>query len=158
MTTARDGRWVVAAGLTLVLAGAGRAADVKIENYSNDTVYVSQADNRGAAVSHGWTAIKSNETKTFKAADALDLFIRVQDKNGNEITFQHHKKFLNFPTHTDRFSVSAEPDDAKVWVLKHGPKLEHTRNINKGGALPAGWTSKRFFEIGTGSHKLEIKP
>jgi hypothetical protein len=82
----------------------------------------------------------------------------VQDKNGKEITFTKHKKFLNFPAHGDKFSVNTEPDDSKVWVLKHGDTLQNSKNIKKGDKLPEGWSSRAFFEIGTGSHKLEIKP
>lgn len=137
----------------------GQAADVKVENYSNSTVYVARAENKaGGSVSHGWTAIKTNEVKTFTSPDNEDLYIRIQDDKGNEITFTKHKTFANFPTHNQRFTVHAEPDDAKVWVMKHGSKLEHSKNIKKGDKLPDGWESRRFFQIGKGSHKLEIKP
>ena len=151
-------KFAIVAAAALALASAASAAEVKIENYSNDTVYVAQADNKGQVVSHGWTAIKSNEVKTFTAADSADLFIRVQDSKGKEITFVKHQKFLFFPARGDRFSVRTEPDDAKVWVLKHGPTLQQSQNIKKGDKLPEGWTKRRFFEIGTGKHKLEIKP
>ncbi len=151
-------KFVLASVALLGLTAVGRAADVKIENYSNDTVFVAQADNHGVVVSHGWTAIKSNGSKSFTAADSADLFIRIQDKDGKEITFNHHKTFRFFPTNADRFNVKTEADDSKVLVLKHGPQLQFTHNVKKGDPLPAGWSSARYFEIGSGSHKLEIKP
>ena len=151
-------RWLLSPLFVFGFASAGRAADVKIENLSNDPVYVAQADNQGLYVSHGWVAIKPNNSQTFTAPDTADLYIRVQDKDGKAITFTNHKTFLNFPAHADKFSVAAVPDDANVWVLKHGDNLENSKNIQKGDSLPFGWSSRAFFEIGTGSHKLEIKP
>jgi|GEM_PF-3041254 len=140
------------------LVNAGLAAEVKIENYSNNPVYVAQANNVGRTVSFGWAVIRPNETATFSAPDAADLYIRVQDKNGNAITFTNHKKFLDFSAHDERFMVTTEPDDSTVWVLKSGPELQNARNIKKGDKLPLGWTNRSFFAIGTGSHTLEIKP
>jgi len=154
----KPSRYLFAAVTALAMAAGLRAADVKVENYSNNPIHVAQADNKGQVVSHGWTTVKSNEVRTFKAPDSAELYLRIQNDTGGELTFPKHQTFLHFPTHKDRFSVKTEPDDNKVWVLKHGQKLEQSRNANKNDKLPAGWQSSRFFKIGTGSHKLEIKP
>lgn len=151
-------RTVFAIGAVFGLVNVASAAQVKIENYSNDPVYVAQANNVGRTVSFGWSVIQPNETATLSAPDSADLYIRVQDKNGNAITFTHHKTFLDFPAHNERFMVTTEPDDSAVWVLKSGTELQNTTNIKKGDRLPLGWSKRSFFQIGTGSHKLEIKP
>ncbi|QJW97352.1 hypothetical protein [Frigoriglobus tundricola] len=151
-------RWLVAAAAFCGLASAARATDVKIDNYSNGPVYVAQADNRGPQISHGWVQIRPNESQSFSAPDDVELYLRVQDRNGREITFSNYRTFLNFPAHAARFAVNAEPDDLNVWVLKYGNDLEFSRNIKKGDELPRGWSNRAFFAVGVGSHKLEIKP
>ena len=151
-------RWLVAAVAFFGVASAARATDVKIENYSNGPVYVAQADNRGTQVSHGWVQIGPNDSQTFSAPDSAELYIRVQDRNGREITFTNYRTFMNFPAHHERFSVKTEPDDLNVWVLKYGDDLEFSRNIRRGDDLPRGWTNRAFFAVGAGNHKLEIKP
>ncbi len=151
-------RRLVAAVAFFGASSTGHATDVKVENYSNGPVYVAQAGNQGPLVSHGWVQIKSNESQTFSAPDSAELYIRVQDRNGREITFSNYRTFLNFPAHADRFSVNAEPNDRNVWVLKYGNDLEFSRNIKKGDELPRGWSNRAFFAVGPGRHKLEIKP
>ncbi len=151
-------RWLAAAVVLVGVASATRATDVKIENYSNGPVYVAQADNQGTQVSHGWVKIAPNDSQTFSAPDSAELYLRVQDRYDREIIFSNYRTFLNFPAHTERFSVKAEPDDLNVWVLKYGTDLEFSRNIKKGDALPRGWSNRAFFAVGTGRHKLENKP
>ena len=153
---------LVAVGLSAGLAGlpaAATAADVKVENYSNDTIYVAVAYNKwkGNVAAEGWYPIKSNESKTFSAANESDMYLRVEH-GGKEVTFNKHKTFLDWPVEPQRFSVSKEPDDASLRVLKWGTKLEHSKNINKGGKLPEGWSERRFFKIGSENVTLEIKP
>lgn len=69
-------------------------------------------------MSHGWTAVRPNGSKTFTDPDAEDQYLRVQDAKGTELTFAKHKTFATFPAHGERFTVDAEPGDPKVWVLK----------------------------------------
>ena len=145
-------------GFVFALAAPAAATEAKVENYSNDVVYVAQADAKGHVQSSGWTAAKPNETVVIKAADGADLHLRVQDKGGNEITFPGYKTFHNFVTHAEPFSVKQAPDDPAVWVLKHGEGLAQSHNMKGGDKLPAGWSDKRYFEVGKGTHKLEIKP
>ena len=133
--------------------GSARATEAKVENDSNDS-----NDATSIAQSSGWTAVKSNEAVTFKAADGADLHLRVQDKGGAEITFPSHKTFHNFVTHAEPFRVKQAPDDAGVWVLKHGKDLSESHNMKGGEKLPAGWSDGRYFEVGKGAHKSEVKP
>ena len=146
-------------GLTAVLPGAGRASEVKVENYSNDTVYVAVAYNKwkGNLAAEGWFAIQSNESRVFTADDASDMYLRIE-QGGREVTFQKHKTFLDWPVNSQRFTVGKEPDDATVRVLRSGDRLEKGRNINKGGPLPEEWNERRFFRVGPGNTKFEIKP
>jgi uncharacterized membrane protein len=148
---------VVAAGIAS--PAVSRAADVKIENYSNDTIYVAVAYNKwkGNVAVEGWWAIKSNESQTFSAPNASDMYVRVE-MGGKEVTFTNHNKFLNWPVESQRFSVSKEPDDSTIWVLKWGGNLENSHNIRRGGKLPEGWNERRFFRIGSENVKLEVRP
>ena len=135
------------------------AADAKIENYSNQTIYVAVAYNkwRDNVAAEGWRAIKPNESHTFKADNASDMYLRVE-MGGNEVTFTNHTKFLDWPVEPQRFSVMKEPDDANIRVLKWGANLEHTHNIRRGDKLPAGWNERRFFHVGSENVKLEVLP
>jgi hypothetical protein len=145
-----------AAGLPSVV----RATEVRVENYSNDTVYVAVAYNNwnGNLAAEGWYEIKSNDTRTFNADDSCDMYLRIT-RNGNEVTFQKHNTFLSWPVEPQlRFSVSKEPDDATIRVLRWGTDLEMSDNIKAGGNLPAGWKGQRFFRVGAGGTKLEIRP
>jgi len=140
------------------LTGVALATEVKVENYSNEPVFVAQADKRGNSVSSGWTVVKPNETKTFTAPNSAELYLRIQDKKGNAITFAKHKKFHDFPVHAERFSVNKESDDSSVWVFKSGANLQNSRNVKVGEKLLPGWSLRPFFEVGSGKQKLEIKP
>lgn len=149
---------MLVAGPFFGLTTTAHATEVKIENYSNEPVFVAQADQRGKSVSSGWTVIKPNESKTFTAPNSAELHLRVQDKKGNAITFNNHKKFRDFPVHAERFSVNKEPDDSSVWVFKSGANLQNSKNAKVGEKPPPGWSLRPFFEVGSGKHKLEIKP
>jgi len=152
---------VLAIGFAAAVPATGQATDVKVENYSNETIYVAVAYNhyKGNLAAEGWFAVKTNENRTFTADDKYDMHLRVVRKGSKEITFEKHKTFLSWPVEPQRFSVSKEPDDTKIWVLKWGKNLDKSDNINKGGELPKGWTKERFFKVGSGSQgRLEIKP
>ncbi|MCE9531417.1 MAG: DUF1036 domain-containing protein [Planctomycetes bacterium] len=135
------------------------AASVTIRNYSNDSVNVVVAYNRykGDTVSKGWYVVKSNGVLTLEADDKSDMYVRIE-RNGKEVTFKNHKSYLFFPVNAERFSVSKTPTNAKIRVLRWGTNLQHTRNMNTGEELPAGWTDRRFTRIGSEDASLEIKP
>jgi hypothetical protein len=151
--------YALAAFFAAGLPSGSRATEVRIENYSNDSVYVAVAYNNwnGNLAAEGWYEIKSNDVRTFNADDSCDMYLRIT-RNGNEITFQRHKTFLFWPVEPQRFSVSKEPDDATIRVLRWGANLEMSDNIIVGGKLPAGWKEQRFFRVGAGGTKLEIRP
>jgi hypothetical protein len=106
----------------------------------------------------GWFTLRPNEVRTFSAADVDDLHLRIINDNGNEITFQNHNTFHSWPTSTQRFSVSKEPDDAAIRVLRWGANLENSRNANQNGPFPQGWQNLRYFRIGWENARLELKP
>jgi uncharacterized membrane protein len=153
---------LLAAGLAIALAAAwpacGLTAEAKVENYTNDAVYVATGYNYGQMVSGGWTAIGPNQSQTFTAPDNAELCLRIEDKNGKSITFGNFQTIRTFPVSNDRFTVNNEPDDATVRTLKWGNQLEKSYQMKKNDPLPAGWENREFFRIGTGNHKLEIKP
>jgi uncharacterized membrane protein len=157
-------RYRLAALAALCLAAAlpnvSRAAHVRLENYSNGTVYVAVSYNqyRGNLIVEGWYEVKQNATWNFDADDASDMYIRVQDANGREITFANHNQFLFWAAHPDRFSLARKPDDANVRHYRWGANLQNNRNATLNEPLPPGWDSRRFFRIGSGNHKLEVKP
>jgi hypothetical protein len=96
---------------------------------------------------------------TFFAANEDDMYLRVVDNLDAEITFSGFQKFLTRPVTTQPFTVSKEPTDGSIRVLRWGNNLQHRRNVNRnGGTLPAGWVYHRFFRIGAQSVNLEVTP
>src|SRR5262245_39120266 len=102
-----------ATAMVLVAAASGpsRAAEVLIENRSNDDIFVAMAYQKwkGDLAAEGWTKIESNKSHTFKAADAWHLHLRVE-KSGKEVTWEKHKSFLSWPVSQQRFTVSKPSD------------------------------------------------
>jgi hypothetical protein len=125
-----------------------------VENFSNGPVFVAIAHERGNFISGGWTEIPTNQTSTFTADDPSDLYLRVQGSDGNEITFSNFNTFLFFTTNPQRFTVNRQPQDPSVMTLQWGPNLENSFNMTAGEPLPAGWSSLRYFEIGSGNDTL----
>src|SRR4051794_37063638 len=83
---------------SFALSGVSRAVSITVENLSNDTIYVGTANanfvgNYGGA---GWTAVRTNEKKKFTSPDSGDLHLRVQNSNGNEITWDNYNAFKKF--------------------------------------------------------------
>jgi hypothetical protein len=143
----------------VVLPSAGQATEVKIENYSNGSIWVVVAHKRGKAVSSGWYEIPMNQTQTFSAADDEEMYLRIQDDDDKEITFPGRTKFHHFPLNVnDGFDVTTPRDDADILMLKWGDKREKMRNVKRKDPLPDGWKEDRFFEVGPGKQKLEVKP
>jgi hypothetical protein len=136
------------------------AANVTVENYSNSVIYVAVAFNHylDNLIVEGWYPVQPNGRWTYSAGEAWDLYVRVQDANGNEITFSNHNTFLFWPANPDRFRVFKAPDDPNVRVYQWGANLQNSRNASRNQPLPPGWDSRRFFRIGVGNHKLEVKP
>jgi opacity protein-like surface antigen len=148
---------VAAAGFTAT--ASANDVEVKVENYSNDTVVVAMAYNHfdGVVAAEGWFQIKPGASRKFKTNTANDLYLRVE-RAGKEVTFDKHPAFRSWPVNGGRFDVLKESDDSSIRVLRTGLNLEHRVNINKDGKLPAGWTNKRFFRVGSVSETLEVKP
>ncbi len=150
-------------GLTAATPATCQAGSARVENYSNSSVFVAVAYRTYKGTSdlaaEGWYEIRPNETRTFSADDADDMHLRIIGNSGGEITFPRHRQFLSWPVMNQRFTVSKEPDDGTVRVLRWGGNLENVRNVNRqGGALPPGWSHQRFFRIGSQNTRLEIRP
>jgi uncharacterized membrane protein len=149
------------AAMVLVAAGPslGRAAEVLIENRSNDDIFVAMAYKKwkGDLATEGWTKIESNKSHTFKVDDAYHLHLRVE-KKGKEVTWEKHKSFLSWPVSQQRFTVSKPSDDPSLRILRWGNKLENDFNIKKDGKLPGGWENKRFFHVGDEKLHLHVNP
>ena len=152
--------------LLAALAATGLAAsasatdvEVKVENYSNDNVVVAMAYNHfdGVVAAEGWFQIKPGESRKFKTLTTNDLYLRVE-RAGKEVTFDKHPVFRNWPVNGGKFDVLKVSDDSSIRVLRTGVNLEHRLNINKDDKLPAGWTNKRFFRVGSENVTLEVKP
>ena len=140
-----------------LLPVAARAAGIRVENYSNDPIYVAQAHLHGRLISHGWVKIAPNDGANFTASDAEDLYLRVQDANGAELTFGGFNTFKSFLTAAEKFSVSNEPDDNDVRTLRRDGS--DPINIRKNEAPPDGWGTSRYFRIaGGGADKLIVNP
>jgi len=151
---------VLVAGLAAAAPGTAGAADVKVENYSNETVNVAVAYNKDfyGKVVQGWFQIKPNHTHTFRANNAADMYLRFERESGKEVTFDSYNTFRKFPAPDDRFLVTKEPDDAAIRVLQWGDSLQHSFNVPKGGKLPKGWADRRFFRVGPKDVTLEVRP
>jgi opacity protein-like surface antigen len=143
------------------IAATASATDVevKVENYSNDTLNVAMAYLHfdGVVATEGWFQIKPGESRKFKTLNTNDLYLRIE-KAGKEVTFDKHPLFKNWPVNGGRFDVLKESDDSSIRILRTGLNLEHRVNINKDGKLPVGWTNKRFFRVGSENETLEVKP
>jgi hypothetical protein len=129
-----------------------------IENLSNGTVFVALADNQGDLISEGWWEVVTNQTQTLTMPDASDMYLRVQDANGNEITFNNFNTFLFFPLNPARFTVNKVPNDPAVRVLKWGGNLENSFNMTVNEPLPAGWSTQRFFQVGPINENFQVQP
>jgi hypothetical protein len=159
--------YLVAVALGLGLTGAVpatcQAGSAKVENYSNSSIFVAVAYRTYKGTSdlavEGWYEIRPNQSQTFSAADEDDMHLRIIGNGGREISFPKHQQFLSWPVVNQRFTVSKEPDDPTIRVLRWGASLENVRNVNRqGGALPPGWSNQRFFRIGSQNTRLEVRP
>jgi hypothetical protein len=150
---------LLAVGMAALLASGGYGAEVAVENYSNSDIHVSFAFNRGRTVSDGWTTIRPNEKKVFHNDTQDEMYLRVQNADGNEITFgPRFRKFLYFPASNERFIVQNEPDDSNVRTFRWGPQLDHRTNRTRGQTLPSGFGRRRYFSVGSGNDRLEVTP
>jgi hypothetical protein len=141
-----------------LLAGGAYAAEVKVENYGNSDIYVSFAFNRGLTVSDGWTRIPPNGTKVFPNDTQDEMYLRIE-MNNQELTFgPHFSKFRTFPVTNNRFVVRSEADDNTVRHFRWGSNLENSMNRTRSEPLPNGWQYRRYFSVGNGNDRLEVKP
>jgi uncharacterized membrane protein len=163
MRRSKGWAWVPAAclavGLTAAAPGVSRAVEVVVENYSNDTVVVAVAYRQGWGnlITQGLFPIRPNEPRTFSAPDGADMFLRVQ-QGDREVTFNGYSAFLYFAVRNDRFTVSKAPDDPSILIFRWGAALENSFDINYGDPPPEGWEGRRFFRVGSGQHRLEVRP
>jgi hypothetical protein len=129
-----------------------------VENLSNGPVFVALADNQGNLISEGWWEVVSNQTQTLTSPDASDMYLRVQDASGNEITFNNFSTFLFFPLNPARFDVTKVANAPSVRVLRWGGNLENTQNMSLNEPLPNGWSSQRFFRVGAVNETFQVLP
>jgi hypothetical protein len=129
-----------------------------IENFSNGPVFAMLADNHGNLISEGWWDVAPNQSQTLTSPDASDMYLRVQDAQGNEITFANFSTFLFFPSNPARFTVTKPPDDPTVRVLKWGGNLENSHNMTASEPLPPGWSTQRCFKVGPITEKFQVQP
>lgn len=151
---------VAVSAVGLAATASAKDVEVKVENNSNVNVNVAMAYNHfdGLVVSEGWFVIKPGTSRKFKTQIANDLYLRVETAAGKELTFDKHPVFATFPANQGRFDVLTVSDDHSIRVLRTGANLEHRFNINKNDKLPAGWTNKRFFRVGSQNETLEVTP
>jgi len=148
---------VIVVAISAITCQSAEEIEFEVHNLSNDPVFVAQAFNQGERISGGWTEIKPAEEKSFKAEWQSGFCLRVE-KNGREITFQDHDRFLNFPATQERYTVS-HSDNPEIDTFRWGLNLEKVRNIKRNTPLPDGWGVVRFFGAKrSGKHHLEILP
>ena len=109
------------AALGLAATASAKDVEVKVENYSNETVVVAMAYNHfdGVVAVEGWFPIKPGESRKFKTGTANDLYLRVEVA-GKELTFDKHPVFRSWPVNRGRFDVLKEADDSSIRVLRTG--------------------------------------
>ncbi len=141
-----------------LLPNASTAGQALVENYSNDDVCVAIAYRTYKGTSdlavEGWFKIGPNERRTFQAADADDMHLRIL-RNGQEVVFPKHQQFRRWPVTNAGFTVSKEPDDVTIRVLRWN---NSRRNVMFQEPLPPSWSHERFFRIGAQNARLEIRP
>jgi hypothetical protein len=136
--------------------------DVTIENYSNQSCFVAVSyrggktyNQRFAIVTWGWREVKPNDRLTFHFRTAYDAYLRVEDSNGGEYSWDGLNQY-GFSYVTDSgFKVFKPLDDTSVRILRAG---QTTTNILKGTNPPAGWETTRFFRVGSAPLLLQIQP
>lgn len=131
-----------------------------VENFSNAPIFVAAAFNHfnGNIICDGWWTIPVNGSQVITAPDTMDLYLRVQNNNGGELTFVGFDTFLFFPLNLARFIVSKQPDDANVRRFQWGGILEHDVNVLATNPPPAGWTTERYFRVGPVNEKFQVQP
>jgi hypothetical protein len=133
---------------------------VNITNASNGTIAVAIAHLQGDFVSEGWFDLVQNQTQQFSADDSVGLCVRVQDSNGNDITFSNltTPEFFTYNPST-RFSVTrVAGDPTGTRVLRSGSNLENVVDMNPNSPFPAGWANGRFFAVGSGTANEFVNP
>ncbi|HVJ83277.1 MAG TPA: hypothetical protein VNC50_19585 [Planctomycetia bacterium] len=136
--------------------------EVEITNLSNNPIWVAEARTKFGRnfTTKGWTQITTNNSFKFSCTGEERLFLRVVGKN-SEITFTNYvSNFRKGPTYSEPFTAAPSPNDSKVLVLAHGVKRDSVRNIRMEDALPAGWSTQRFFEVPAkkGVQRLKVMP
>jgi Tfp pilus assembly protein PilF/uncharacterized membrane protein len=143
---------------------AGTAAapvtELSIRNKTTENVFVAVAYKRlkGDLAVEGWHAITPEQVQTFRGDEAADMYLRIERPGGREVTFAKNTTFLSMPASSERFTVSRQPDDDAVWVLRTGAALKDGSTIRRDGPLPAGWSQRRFFRADAGSGELQVTP
>ena len=138
-----------------------KPTEVEVANLSNQPVWVAEARTTFARPleTGGWTRIEPNRNAKFKCTAEQRLYLRIV-RDSREVTFKGYDAvFKKGPTHSERFTSTVPRSDQDIRVLRHGSKLESSANVRKDGALPAGWSVQRFFEVPTGAnHRLRLSP
>ena len=151
---------VLTLGLLLTLPSVSQAVQIKIDNYSNEKVFVAIAYNQYKGNTklfvEGWFAIDKGQSQTWNFDNADDVYLRVQrSSNAAEINWNDYRTYLFFPVIGNAFTASATADDNNVRILSSGGNNSY---VNRNAPLPNGWVSRRFFKVGTNNRTLEIRP
>jgi uncharacterized membrane protein len=135
-------------------------SSVTVENHSNSPIAMAVAYNHfnGDLIAEGWFDIAVNQAQTVSAPDGSDMYLRVQNLNTGEITFSDFTNALFWTITEERFTISKEPDDANVQVLRSGGGLEKQLNRTLAEPFPGGWANQRFFQVGPGNHVERVNP
>jgi len=146
--------WIV---LFLIGWNTVDATELKIDNTSNEPIFVLIAYRSGGSISEGWFRIDNNKSQSFSAEDGWDMHIRVERKE-KEINWRNYQTYANFPARSkDRFKVSVNPLNPKVKLFQWGENLQENSN-KEGFDLPQGFDVRRFFRVGPGRHGLDVTP
>lgn len=157
-------RWMGMLALSATIAGlsasATLAGEFKVENYSNQPIFVALAFDQGETVSLGWFTIRPGDSRAFQTPDASPMFFRVEQAlpEGGVRELTYNVPTSNFPALRARFEVKNAPDDPNVRFLRWGADLEMSMNMNRNDQLPDGWGLIRYHRVDQGNSKLEIKP
>lgn len=88
--------------------------EVKVENYSNEPVFVAIAYKKpkNNLDAEGWIRINKNDSHTFGFVNSNDMYIRIE-KNGKELKFTELNTYSDWPVilgDRQKFRISRAPD------------------------------------------------
>jgi hypothetical protein len=150
------------------IAGPGlRAAamvTVRIMNYSNQPIFVVAAFQGGKPynenqilITEGWWVVQANTPLSLVFPASSDVYLHVQDSNGNELNWQGFTQFDQWYVASTRFRVFVPLGDPTVRMLQSANMATITNILNH-DAPPDGWSLQRFFRVGPRPVTLTVNP